>query len=459
MRCYKIITQHLSRKVLGCEKYIRFAHYFSTMKSFFKKIIINILTWEAKCALKRYQPKIVAVTGTVGKTSTKDAIFAVLEPHFSVRKSQKSFNSEFGVPLTILNLPNAWNSPLGWIKNMILGLIPLLSHTKFPEWLVLEIGADHPGDITRITEWVHPDISVVTKLSKVPVHVEFFKSVAEVVHEKYQLVRAVKAGGTVILNADDEDVMKFRDGCLGRLITFGAISDADLHFSHDGVLYKDGRPVGMSAKVHYQGSAIPLLIHDTLGRQMWYPLLAGLSVGVSLGLNLVDLTQSLSDHTEPNGRMKLITGINGSTIIDDTYNSSPVAVSAALSTLAGIKTQGKRIAVLGDMLELGKHSIDAHKKVGVEVAPFADLFVCVGERMKDALESALNAGLYENKALQFDTAVEAGKYLKNLIQTGDVILVKGSQGMRMERIVFELMAEPEQAGELLVRQDEEWGKR
>ncbi|MEN9613843.1 MAG: hypothetical protein RLZZ347_150 [Candidatus Parcubacteria bacterium] len=435
------------------------------MKSFFKKLVIATLTWEAKCALKRYQPKIVAVTGTVGKTSTKDAIFAVLEPHFSVRKSQKSFNSEFGVPLTILNLPNAWNNPLGWIKNIVLGFFvafPInyrLSTINFPNWLVLEVGADHPGDIARITEWVHPDIAVVTKLSKVPVHVEFFKSVAEVAHEKYQLVHAVKAGGTVILNADDEDVMKFRDGCLGQLITFGAIGDADLHFSHEHIVYEAGRPVGMSAKVHYQGSAIPLTLYGTLGTQMWYPLLAGLSVGVSLGLNLVDLTQSLSNHLGPNGRMRLIDGINDSTIIDDTYNSSPVAVSAALSTLAGIKTQGKRIAVLGDMLELGKHSVDAHKKVGVEVAPFADLFVCVGERMKDALESALNAGLYENKALQFDTAVEAGKYLKNLIQSGDVILVKGSQGMRMERIVFELMAKPEQASEFLVRQEEEWSKR
>lgn len=438
------------------------------MKNYFKKLVVAVLTWEAKRALARYQPKIAAVTGTVGKTSTKDAIFAVLEPHFSVRKSQKSFNSEFGVPLTILDLPNAWSNPFGWIVNMIRGFFvafppfPIsykLGASTFPNWLVLEIGADHPGDISRITEWLHPDIAVVTKLSKVPVHVEFFKSVAEVAHEKYQLVHAVKAGGTVILNADDEDVMKFKDGCLGKLITFGMMGDADLHFSHDHILYEAGLPVGMSAKVHFDDNAIPLSVHGTLGTQMWYPLLAALSVGVSLGLNLVDLTQSLSGFHGPNGRMRLIKGIQGSIIIDDTYNSSPVAVSAALSTLAGIKTSGKRIAILGDMLELGKHSVDAHKKVGTEVAPFADLFVCVGERMKDALESALNAGLYENKALQFDTALEAGKYVKNLIQTGDVILVKGSQGVRMERIVLELMAEPEEASQLLVRQEEEWKDR
>lgn len=438
------------------------------MKNYFKKFVVAVLTWEAKCVLKKYQPKIVAVTGTVGKTSTKDAIFAVLEPHFSVRKSHKSFNSELGVPLTILGLPTAWGSPLGWIKNMIRGffvafpLFPIsskLSARSYPSWLVLEIGADHPGDIATITKWLHPDIAVVTKLSKVPVHVEFFRSVAEVANEKYQLVHAVKAGGTVILNADDEDVMKFKDGCLGKLITFGAIGDADLHFSHEQIEYEAGVPVGMSAKVHYQDNAIPLSLAHTLGTQMWYPVLAGLSVGVSLGLNLVDLTQSVSLHRGPNGRMRLIAGIKGSTIIDDTYNSSPVAVSAALATLASIKTSGKKIAVLGDMLELGKHSVEAHKKVGIEVAPVADLFVCVGERMKDALESALNAGLYENKALQFDTAIEVGKYLKNLIQNGDVILVKGSQGMRMERIVFELMAKPEQAGELLVRQEEEWRNR
>ncbi|MEK9132068.1 MAG: UDP-N-acetylmuramoyl-tripeptide--D-alanyl-D-alanine ligase [Patescibacteria group bacterium] len=429
------------------------------MKSFLKKIIVTILTWEAKMMLVLHHPKIVAVTGTVGKTTTKDAIYSVLEPHVTVRKSQKSFNSELGVPLTILDLPNAWGSPIGWLANVVRGFFRLVFSRNYPEWLVLEIGADHPGDITVLTKWVKPDIAVVTKLSKTPVHVEFFHSVAEVINEKKQLVHAVKAGGTVILNSDDEDVMAFKDACLGRLITFGAIGDADIHFSHEHIVYDSELPVGMSAKIHYQDNAIPLSVAGTLGTQMWYPLLAALSVGVSLGFNLVELTQSLSSFRGPNGRMRLIHGVKGSVIIDDTYNASPVAVSAALKTLTSVETRGRKIAVIADMLELGKHSVDAHKKIGLEVAVGVDLFVCVGERMKDALQSALNAGLYENKALQFDTAPEAGTYLKGILQTGDVILVKGSQGMRMEKTVFELMEHPEQAHELLVRQEDEWRSR
>jgi len=138
------------------------------MKIFFKKIITLILEIESRIVLKKYNPTIIAVTGSVGKTSTKDAIYTVLSATpVLVRKSEKSFNSEIGVPLTILGCSNAWNNPLAWMKNIFLGLEIIIFHTKYPKCLILEIGADHPGDIKRITKWLKPDIAVITKISDI----------------------------------------------------------------------------------------------------------------------------------------------------------------------------------------------------------------------------------------------------------------------------------------------------
>ena len=146
------------------------------MKNISKKIIVWILKTEAKLALKRYKPSIIAVTGSVGKTSTKDAIFTAISPFFHVRKSAKSYNSDIGIPLTILGLENPWNNSWKWIQNIFKGAFVLIKREKYPEWLVLEIGADRPGEIKRLMSWIHPDISVVTRVGSVPVHVEFYKS-------------------------------------------------------------------------------------------------------------------------------------------------------------------------------------------------------------------------------------------------------------------------------------------
>jgi UDP-N-acetylmuramoyl-tripeptide--D-alanyl-D-alanine ligase len=137
----------------------------------FKNIITAILTLEARAVLWRYKPKVIAVTGSVGKTTTKDAIFAVLSPHVHVRKSQKSFNSEIGVPLTILGLESGWRDPLVWLSNIVQGFLLVIIKSDYPSWLVLEVGADRPGDIKNIARWLRPDIAVITAIPEIPVHV------------------------------------------------------------------------------------------------------------------------------------------------------------------------------------------------------------------------------------------------------------------------------------------------
>ncbi len=425
------------------------------MKHFLKKIVVSILEIEARIILKKYNPFVIAVTGSVGKTSTKDAIYTVLAgtPSY-VRKSQKSFNSEIGVPLTILGCENGWSNPLLWIRNILHGLELILLKSKYPDCLVLEVGADHPGDIQRITKWLKPDVAVVTKVSAVPVHVEFFPSRDHLLNEKSYLIKALKKGGTAILSEDDEDVRNMAQlitqQMTQRVITFGVRHSASVNVSHDSIVYeeRDGVkiPVGMSFKLNNGGNSLPVMAHEVLGIQQIYPYLAAAAVGISRNIILTDIIKSLGTHIAPKGRMNIIPGVNNTVIIDDTYNSSPDALHEALLVLGKIETNGKKIVVLGDMMELGKFSLEEHKKAGDLARQVATIVVTVGQRSK---------GMGEN-IISFNTSSEAGEYVRRMVAKGDVVLVKGSQSMRMERVVKNLLAEPEKAGELLVRQEPEW---
>ncbi|MBI2476119.1 MAG: UDP-N-acetylmuramoyl-tripeptide--D-alanyl-D-alanine ligase [Candidatus Taylorbacteria bacterium] len=442
------------------------------LKQFLKSLIITVLTLEARLMLARYKPKIVAVTGTVGKTSTKDALHGVLVGHFRVRKSEKSFNSHMGIPLTILGLPSAYGNPFLWARNILFGLGAIFFSNNYPDWLVMEVGAGEPGDIKRFGNLLHPDAVVVTRLSDVPVHVEFFKSPKEVIKEKSFLVQSLKDDGTLFLNSDDSEVMALRDSkrqC--KLAIFGIEEPADFQASNLEITYEKNRygatPAGITFKVNRHGNAVPISLRGALGRQHVYPALAALAFGESLGLNIVDMADSIARYTAPPGRMRIISGVKHTTIIDDSYNSSPVAVAEALRTLGEIKTdggpdaksQGKKIAVLGDMLELGKYSAKAHEKAGEEAAAAAGLLVTVGLRARDIAMGALDNGLDEKNIFQFEDATEAGKFVEEIMRERDIVLVKGSQGMRLEKIVEEIMAYPKDKEKLLVRQGPEWLKR
>ncbi len=429
------------------------------MKTILKKIIAKILEWEARAVLRKYRPKIVAVTGNVGKTSTKDAVYSILSAAFFVRRSEKSFNSDIGVPLAILGCPNAWANPLLWLKNIWDGLELIFLPHEFPTWLVLEGGADRPNDIRNIARWVKPDVVVVTRFSAVPVHVEFFKSREHLIEEKGYLVKALKQEGVLVLNYDDPDVMDFKKDAKSRVITFGFNEGADVHGSHTRVLYEGDTPKGVSFKVNVAGSSIPVSLSGVLGLQHLYPVIAAVAVGVSQNINMVEVSQALSNHVPPRGRMNLVEGKGGSTIIDDTYNSSPVALHEALEALREVRVPGRKIACLGDMLELGRFSIEEHKKAGEEAAAVVESLVTVVVRAQYITEGALSAGMKAENILSFDDSRSAGEYLAGRVASGDLVLVKGSQGIRMERTVERIMAHPELKEKLLVRQEEEWGRR
>jgi UDP-N-acetylmuramoyl-tripeptide--D-alanyl-D-alanine ligase len=429
------------------------------MKAIFKKIISTIIKFEAILIVKKYKPLVIAVTGSVGKTSTKDAIFAVMSNSYFVRKSEKSFNSDIGIPLTILGCQNAWFNPVLWARNIIIGLELIFFKSNYPKWLILEVGADRPGDIKEVAKWLKPQIVVLTAFPKVPVHIEFFKDRDAVIKEKKYLVEALKHDGILIVNGDDEDSMKIKESSKNVSIIYGTDKLSDLiateAVNHYG---EDGHIEGITFKVEYGGNVVPIVIKDSLGAKSIYSSLAAIAVGLTQKINIVKSGQALLNLEASKGRMRILKGIKNSTIIDDTYNSSPIALTSALYSFKHIrlKNEGRKIAVLGDMMELGKHSVDEHYKVGKIVAEVCDVLFTVGIRSRKMAEGALDALMNESNIFQFETQLEAGRALQDIIKENDIILVKGSQSTRMECVVEEVMLEPEKAKDLLVRQEEEW---
>jgi len=429
------------------------------MKTIFKKIIAYILQIEARLVIWKYTPKIITITGSVGKTSTKDAIFAVLSGVSHVRKSEKSYNSEIGLPLTILGVPNGWNNPVIWLTNILKGLWLFLIPHKYPKWLVLEVGVGKTGDMKRTASWLKTDVVVITAIGETPAHIEFFSSREHLIEEKSKLIKTLKKDGLLILNADDEDVLRMKIE-KHRIITYGFREGSDILGSGDSIFYDDsGIPKGIIFRVDEEGNSLPVVIEGVFGRNHVYASLGALALSSGLKLNMLSAVNMLKNYDVSPGRMRLLQGINNSLIIDDTYNSSPFACKSALYTLREVKNHGRKIAILGDMLELGKHTIEAHKDIGKIAKEYMNILLVVGPRAKAIKEGALEMGMKAENIFEFLDSHEAAKFAKTFVQKGDLILVKGSQSMRMERVSEVLLSDQKNKEKLLVRQDEEWKKK
>ena len=221
-------------------------------------------------------------------------------------------------------------------------------------------------------------------------------------------------------------------------------------------MYREGGgPEGLTFKMDYAGSSVPVRIIGSFGKQNVYAALAGAAVGITYGMNLVEISESIGKYKPPPGRLNLVEGEKETWILDDTYNASPQATHAAIDVLRDLPAK-RKIAVLGDMLEIGKFTIQSHQKVGDQLNGVADIVITCGPRAKFIAKELLDHGFAPNKIISVSDSYEAGKELERMIEPGDLILVKGSQSMRMERVVEEIMANPEKKSELLVRQEQEW---
>ena len=424
------------------------------MKDFAITTLRSTLRWLARTTIWRYKPTVVGVTGSVGKTSTKVAISAVLSANRRVRVSYGNLNSELGLALSILG---DWreedlklvsrDQPAGtahfqkiffWTKVICVSFWRIVAKTNdYPDVLVLEYGADRPGDIKYLLTLAKPRIGIITAVGDIPVHVEFYAGPDDVAREKARLIEALPAAGCAILNGDDETVLSIKERTRARIMTFGFEKDDDVRVSRLENRIEKGKPIGVSFKLEYGGSFVPVRLDSVFGKTHAYAAAAAAAVGLLFGMNLVNISEALAHYVPADSRMSIVPGIKNALILDDAYNASPLSMHAALDTLRELP--GKRkIAVLGDMLEIGKYAIEAHEQMGDLAAKSADAIFTVGPRAKFIAGAAAESGMAKANIFSFDTAEEACMPLQSFIKEGDVILVKGSHAMELGKVVEEI---------------------
>ncbi len=423
-----------------------------------KKILFleKMLRLMAVAVLKRHQPSVVAITGSVGKTSAKAAIFQVLASKFSVRENQKNYNNEIGIPLTIIGVESGGRNIFKWLW-VLLKWLWILIWPGYPEILVLELGIDRPGDMAYFMSFLQPTVGVVTNVSAS--HLEFFATVEKIAKEKSVLIKALSENGFAVLNGDDELSRQMEKNSKAEVLKFGFAPEATINASNLNYNYQESLPDGLSFKLNYDGKNIPIRLKNILAGHYVYAALAAVAVGVVFKMNLVEIAQALENLQAPTGRMNLLRGTNDSFLIDDTYNASPVSTLAALETLLQLQTQ-RKIAVLGDMLELGEESQQGHHDVVEKTLQSKiDLLFVIGRRMEEAVKQLIAQEQTTDKIVIFASHEEIVLALQKIIKKGDFVLVKGSQGMRMEKIVAGLLAQPTEAEKLLCRQTKHWKEK
>ncbi|MCL4392307.1 Mur ligase family protein [Patescibacteria group bacterium] len=427
------------------------------MKHTTLKILSLFLKWIAHATIAKYRPSIVGVTGNVGKTSTKTAIARVLAAERRVRTASKNFNNELGLPVTIIGDFKDTGGTFFWITVIAKGMWQLIRRNNtYPEMLVLEYGVDRPGDMNYLLAIARPDVGIITAIGETPVHIEFFDGPEGIAKEKSKLIAQLPSTGFAILNVDDKHAEFFKEQTRGHVITYGFGNNADVRITAFGNAIREDNENGfVSFKLNYGGSMIPVKIEGVLGKSTAYAAAAAAATGLIFGMNLLKIAEALGGFKNPPGRENVIPGIKNSIVIDDSYNASPKATEEALATLKSIEAK-RKVAVLGDMLELGRYTMEAHQKIGRLAAKSADILVTVGTRAKFTAEEAIKAGMPKRNVMAFENLNDASRELKNLVRHGDVVLVKGSQSVRMEKITKDIMRDPLEAEKLLVRQSSVW---
>ena len=424
-----------------------------------RKIIQYFLWVQAKLILWRYQPLIIAVTGSTGKSSTKEAIYYALKNHYRVERSYGNLNTEIGVPITIIRGKDAKTNIFLWFYNLFHTLFLLVIKSKqYPEILILEMSEDHPGIIKYLCDLTKPKIGVISWINEIPVHAVFFEKAEDVHREIQSLVTFLPENGTAVLNSDNNLSLAVKNKVKAKVITHG-FQNADVLISDYSLFAdKDIFSLGMKMRIEYKGSYVPLRIKNVFGKPQAYALSAATATALSLGLNLVAIAKGLEEYQILKARTHLIPGINNSLILDDSYNSNPDALIAALQTYEDIVDLIKReklfnlkrrILAIGSMNELGKYTKEAHQKIAPFLVKTGDLIILVGEYTKDTLLECERLGFNKNNILWFPNSKEAAKKAQEIITDGDFVLVKGSRGIHMEEITVSIMKEPEKAEEYI----------
>ncbi len=354
---------------------------------------------------RKYGTPVLALTGSNGKTTTKEMISACLETTFPILKSVGNLNNLIGLPLTLLNLAE---------KERV---------------VVLEMGMNVPGEIRRLTEIAEPDVGLITNIEKV--HLEGMGSIERLKEEKGELFRGMRKDGTILVNQDDPRVIDLAREFPGHKITFGIKNPADVMAKEIQLRGAQGTSFTLILEGDLTEIVLPLL-----GRHFVLNALSAVAAASLFGVEMMEIKEAL-EHFQPFPmRMEIVRLEGGKTLINDAYNANPKSMELALETLSEVRGKGRAIAVLGDMLELGDFSEEAHQQMGKKVRELSiDLLVTLGEWAPVVVESAIRHGLPPERTRVVESHSEALSVLRKLIQEGDWILVKGSRRIGMEKIV------------------------
>lgn len=427
-----------------------------------QKILRNILKILARGVLKRHRPLVIGITGSVGKSSAKEAIALALEGDFTVRKTEGNLNNEFGAPLTILGLPSGGDSGRAWLFILLKAFWRRWFTFQYPDALVLELGVDRPGDMAYLLSFIPVDIGVVTHVSGS--HLKYFQGLASIAKEKGELVLHFKKDqGIAVLNADNKYTAKMAERTNAKeTLTYGFSEEAAVRAMHQTLLqgnHENATLPSYSFKLQYQGKTFPVRLPNIIAEHHLQSALAALAVAAALKLNLVTVTQRLEKLAPLPGRLRVLPGIQDTLLLDDTYNASPVSTIEAIRVLGNLGGS-RRVAVLGDMLELGSKSDENHRtlypileEAGVGVV------VLIGNHMRALFEEYQKHPRPERKVYWESNPNIVAQNIKSIITPGDIILLKGSQGMRVELVTKSLLVDQELAESYLCRQSPAWQKK
>ncbi len=412
-----------------------------------EKAIISL----AKDYLKKYHPVVIGITGNIGKTLTQTALQDVLAVLNIKTRVLKGENTKINMALAILGTSGAIKGSFGALILVIKYFwLVMVRGDKKPPVIIFEYPLTRPGEMNERLALARPNIGIITGLGEIPSNIEQFENMKAVLKELHNFVSKLGSHDYLIVNSDDKNVVSLLPQTKAQTMTFGFENSASLKIINFENRYDFDKLVGISFKLETGGNFVPVRIDGVVGRFHGFAAAAAGAFALLRGINLVKTSEALSHYSGLPGRSRLLPGVKNTYLIDDTYDSSIWGTVSALETLHGIEAK-RKIAVLGDVLNLGKYSETAHEELGRLVKGTASILITVGPRARFIAEGARDAGFSKKDILSFDDVDEAGVKLQGLMREGDVVLIKGSKALTMERIVLEVMAEPLKAERLLVR--------
>lgn len=417
------------------------------VKNIWRGFLAGVLSRQADFLLKKFQPMVVGVTGSVGKTVTKELIYTVLREKNETIRNEGNFNNEIGVPLSIIGLDKP-HGVVDWLSFLTKVDSDIKKRENFPAYLVLELGADRQGDIKKLCKLVRPTIGVVTTIGAS--HLEYFKSIKNVVKEKRSLIESLPKNGWAILNYDDINVLRMKTKTKAKVLTYGYKDGADLRaenvtFDFSSTTYK----------LVYRGSMIPVKINN-VGHPYVKASLAAIAVGLAVGMDIIDIVNGLVKLGRVPGRMNFLEGERDIMILDDTYNASPTSMMAAFDTIKALKIKKRKVAILGSMWELGKEEERGHIEVGKIAGKIFDEVVLLEKNAVYYEKGILQTKMPKEKIHVFSTTDVLLDHIEKIVLPGDFIFLKGSRSKNhLEKVVRLFMKEKSRAEKLLVAHGKE----